>query len=172
MIDTAAVADGLHAGLAAGGVGHYIYLPDSVMNPLNVRAERDPAMATYVCAREDEGVAMAAGLFLAGKRSVVTMEASGLGYSGLILARCAIQRTPVFVIASHGGGLGELYDYHGATIAAGRGAVRGLGIESTVLRPDDDWGEVVRLALDTVHGQRAHVVLFVPPYLLTAPRKG
>jgi hypothetical protein len=100
------------------------------------------------------------------------MEASGIGYSALILARCALQRTPVFIIASHGAVLGELYDYHGATIAAGRGVVAGLGIDSVVLRPDDDWGEIVRLALDTVHGQRSHFVLFVPPYLMTARRGG
>jgi sulfopyruvate decarboxylase subunit alpha len=172
MIDVAAVADGLHAGLVAGEVRHFIYLPDSVMNPLTSRAEGDPSMATYVCAREDEGVAIAAGLFLAGKRTAIAMEASGIGYSALILARCALQRTPVFIIASHGAVLGELYDYHGATIAAGRGVVAGLGIDSVVLRPDDDWGEIVRLALDTVHGQRSHFVLFVPPYLMTARRGG
>ena len=39
MIDVATVADGLHAGLVAGGVSHFIYLPDSVMNPLTARAE-------------------------------------------------------------------------------------------------------------------------------------
>jgi sulfopyruvate decarboxylase subunit alpha len=150
MIDVATSADGLYAGLVAGGVSHFIYVPDSAMGLLSGHAERDPAMATIVCAREDEGVAIAAGLFVAGKRSVLTMEASGIGYSGLILARCAIQRTPVLIIASHGGLLGERFDYHGATIASGRGVVNGL---------------------ETVHGQRTHFVIFVPPHVMTA-RKG
>jgi sulfopyruvate decarboxylase TPP-binding subunit len=171
MVDVAAVADGLHAGLVDAGVRHLVYLPDSVMNPLTKRAENDPEIATYLCAREDEGIAMAAGLFMAGKRSAVVMEASGIGYSALILARCAIQRTPVFVIASHGALLGEVFDYHGATIAAGRGVVEGLRINHAVLRADDDPHDVVRLALDSVHGQRTHFVIFVPPYLMIA-RKG
>ena len=170
MIDVASVADGMHAGLVTGGVSHFVYLPDSVMGPLSSRAERDPSMMTIVCAREDEGVAIAAGLFIAHKRAVLTMEASGIGYSALVLARCAIQRTPVLIIASHGALLGETFDYHGATIASSRGVVDGLHIDHLVLRPDDDHEEVVRLALETVHGQRTHFVIFVPPHVL-APRK-
>ncbi len=162
------VALALHAGLTSSDVRHCVYLPDSVMNPLTARLENDRAIATYVCAREDEGVAMCVGLFLAGKRSVVIMECSGIGYCGLILARCGVQRTPVFLIASHGGFLGEAFDYHAAPVAAARGVVEGLGIAHLVLRPDDDYAEIVRLALQTVHGQRQSFVLFVPPYVMSA----
>jgi sulfopyruvate decarboxylase subunit alpha len=171
MIDIASVADGLHAGLVAGGVSHFVYVPDSVMGPLSDHAERDPSMTTIVCSREDEGIAIAAGLFVAGKRAVLAMEASGIGYSALILARCAIQRTPVLIIASHGGLLGETFDYHGATIVAGRGVVNGLAIDHVVLHPADDAAEVARLALETVHGQRTHFVIFLPPHVMF-PGKG
>lgn len=159
-------AEALHDGLASAGVGHCVYLPDSVLNPLTARLEGDPSIATYVCAREDEGAAIASGLFLSGKRAVVAMECSGLGYCGLILARCELQRTPVFVIASHGGLLGEAFDYHAAPVAAGRGVVEGLRIHHAVLSPGDDAAEVVRLALQTVHGHRRSFVLFVPPYVM------
>jgi sulfopyruvate decarboxylase TPP-binding subunit len=172
MIDVAAVAAGLYEGLVSSGVQYFIYLPDSVLNPLTKRAENDPNMQTFVCAREDEGIAMAAGLFIAGKRAVIAMEASGIGYSALILARTAIQRTPVFVIASHATQLGEIYDYHGATIASGRGVVEGLHLNGVELHANDDHADIVRLALDTVHGQRTHVVLFVPPYLMIARKAG
>jgi sulfopyruvate decarboxylase subunit alpha len=157
-------------GLLSSKVSHCVYLPDSVLNPLTAAMEYDPAIATVVCAREDEGVAIAAGLFLAGRRAVVMMECSGLGYCGLILARCELMRTPVFVIASHGGLLGEAFDYHAAPVAAGRGMVEGLHLHHAVLRPEDDPAEIVRLALDTVHGHRRSFVLFVPPYVLK-PRK-
>jgi sulfopyruvate decarboxylase subunit alpha len=171
VVDPAAVAAGLHRGLGAGNVGHCIYVPDSVMGPLTTRCEADPSIRTVVCAREDEGMAIAAGLYLAGKRAVVVMEASGIGYSALILARCQLQRTPVFIMASHGGLLGEEFDFHGATIAAGRGVLAGLGIAHYVLRRDDDWSDVVRLALQTVHGQRASFAILVPPYLLVSEGK-
>lgn len=162
----ASVALGLHNGLIEGGVEHCLYVPDSVMGSLTARCEKNPNIATIVCAREDEGIAIAAGLFIANRRSVVVMEASGIGYSGLILARCQLQRTPVFIMASHGGLLGEAHDFHGATIAAGRGVLTGLGIPFVVLRSDDEWAEVVRLSLETVHGQRSCFAILVPPHLL------
>ncbi len=130
------------------------------------RCEKDPSFATVVCAREDEAIAIAAGFFIANRRAVVVMEASGIGYSGLILARCQLQRTPVFIMASHGGLLGEAYDFHGATIAAGRGVLTGIGIPFVVLHRGDEWAEVVRLGLETVHGQRSSFAILVPPHLL------
>lgn len=172
MVDVAAVAAGLHDGLRAGDVRHCLYVPDSVMGPLTARCETDPAIRTVVCAREDEGMATAAGLFLAGQRAVVVMEASGIGYSALILARCQMQRTPVFIMASHGGLLGEAFDFHGATIEAGRGVLAGLNIPHYVLRPEDDWAAVVRRALQTVHGQRSSFAVLVPPYLLVGEGAG
>jgi sulfopyruvate decarboxylase TPP-binding subunit len=171
VIDVRAVAAGLHDGLKAAHVEHCIYVPDSVLGLLTDRCEKDPAIRTTVCAREDEGMAIAAGLFLAGKRSVVMMEASGIGYGGLILARAQMQRTPVFIMASHGGLLGEAFDFHGATIAAGRGVLQGLNIPFYVLRPGDDGSAVVRRALQTVHGQRTSFAVLVPPYLLVAEDK-
>jgi sulfopyruvate decarboxylase TPP-binding subunit len=160
------LADALHAGLIAAGVRHCIYLPDSVMGPLTDRCERDARIDTLVCAREDEGIAVAAGLFVTGRRAVVMMEASGIGLSGLILARAQIQRTPVFIMASHGALLGEAFDFHAATNAAGRGVVAGLGISSYALGGQDDPAEIVRLALDSVHGQRTSFAIFIPPHLM------
>lgn len=156
----------MHAGLVAGGVRFAVYLPDSINGTLTSRLERDPSVTALVCSREDEGIAIASGLYVAGRRAVVLMECSGLGFAALILARCQYQRTPVLVIASHGGTLGEPYTSHTVPIAAARGVVDGLRLEHYVLRAGDDHAEVVRLALQTVHGQRTSLVLFVPPYLM------
>ena len=118
-----------------------------------------------MCAREDEGIAIATGLFVAGKRAVVVMECSGLGYSGLILARCRLQRTPVFVLASHGGTIGEPFDYHQTPIAAARGIVDGLHLDHIVLRPGEDHAETIRLAFQTIENHRTSMVVFMPLYL-------
>ena len=164
------VAASIHAGLRAAGIRDCIYLPDSVTGKLTASLERDPDMHVVVCAREDEGIAIASGLFIAGRRAIVVMECSGLGYSGLILARCQLQRTPVFVIASHGGTIGEPFDYHTAPIAAARGVVRGLNIDSIVLEPHMDHAETIRLAAESVYGQRTSLVAFLPPYLAAEPQ--
>lgn len=160
-----ASATAIHAGLVAAGIEFCIYLPDSGTGALTELIEADERIATVVCAREDEGVAIAAGLFVAGKRAVVVMECSGLGYSGLILARCRLQRTPVFVLASHGGIIGEPFDYHAAPVAAARGIVDGLHLDQVVLRPGEAHDETIRLAFQTVENHRTSMVVFMPLYL-------
>jgi sulfopyruvate decarboxylase subunit alpha len=160
-----ASATAIHAGLVAAGIEYCVYLPDSGTGALTSLIEADARITTIVCAREDEGIAIAAGLFVAGKRAVVVMECSGLGYSGLILARCRLQRTPVFVLASHGGVIGEPFDYHQAPVAAARGIVDGLQLDNVVLRPGEAYAETIRLAFQTVENHRTSMVVFMPLYL-------
>ena len=94
-------------GAVRAGVDACVYLPDSCLTSV-IRAFQSSAKITMIpCAREDEGVAIAVGLELGGRSAVCLMEASGIGYSALILARAQVQRTPVVIVASHTGGAGE-----------------------------------------------------------------
>jgi sulfopyruvate decarboxylase TPP-binding subunit len=160
-----ATAEAIHAGIVAAGIEYCVYLPDSGTGALTALIEADDRITTIVCAREDEGIAIASGLFVAGKRAVVIMECSGLGYAGLILARCRLQRTPVFVLASHGGTIGEPFDYHIAPVAAARGIVDGLRLDNIVLRAGEAHDETIRLAFQTVENHRTSMVVFMPLYL-------
>lgn len=151
--------------LLRAGIDFVVHLPDSVLWQVPPLLER-AGVATYVCAREDEGVAMAAGAWLTGRRSAILMEGSGLGLSGLILARCQIQRTPLLVIASHALALGEPFDYHGATRLAGAGVLAGLNIPSVVVQDPRLLGTSVEQAAVTVQGQRSIVGVFVPDFVM------
>ena len=163
----AACAQAVHAALRAGGVTFAVSLPDSVLHPLDRLLEADPEVQTFVCSREDEGVAMAIGAYLGGKVPVALMEGSGLGYCALVLARAQIQRTPLLLLVSHNGALGEAFDFHGASRAAAEGVLRGLGIPHVVLTDRGQAPLLVRQALVTVLGQKTAVGLLVPPYLFT-----
>lgn len=60
-----------------------------------------------VC-REEEGVGIAAGAALAGKRPLLLMQNSGLGNSlNAITSLAGLYRLPLFIIMSHRGGAGE-----------------------------------------------------------------
>ena len=161
-------ADGLYAGLRRAGVNFAVHIPDSVLSGVTRRLAADPDVLTLVCSREDEGVAMAAGAFIAGRVPVVIMEGSGLGYSALILARAQIQRTPTLLLASHTPALGERFDFHGATRLAAGGVLAGLGIPSVTIYAPDQAATFAEQAMVTVLGQKTCVALLVPPYL-TAP---
>ena len=160
-----ACARAVHAALRAGGVTFAVSLPDSTLHPVDRLLRDDPDVQTFVCSREDEGVAMAVGAYLGGKVPVALMEGSGLGYCSLVLARAQIQRTPLLLLVSHSRALGEAFDFHGASSLAAEGVLRGLDVPYVVLTDPAQAPLLVKEALVTVLGQKIVVALLVPPYL-------
>ena len=159
-------ARAFHQALRAGGLDFAAYLPDSLLDPIEQLLEADPAVQTVVCSREDEGIAMAMGAYLGGRLPVALMEGSGLGLSGLILARGLLMRTPLLLVGSHTRALGGRFDYHGATRLVGEATLTGLGIPTVVLDDPRQIGTLVREALLTVRGQRVPVGLLVTRHLM------
>jgi sulfopyruvate decarboxylase TPP-binding subunit len=155
-----------HLSLRKAGVDFAVYNPDSLLAPIEALLEEDAAIQTVVCAREDEGIAIAMGAYLGGKLPVALMEGSGLGLSGLILARGLLQRTPVLLIASHNRTFGEQFDYHGATRMVGQSTLDGLGIPYSVLRSEGEIEPAIAEAVLTMKGQRIPVGLFVARELI------
>jgi sulfopyruvate decarboxylase TPP-binding subunit len=168
MTEAPGPAADIHRGLRAGGIDFAVYLPDSVLYPVMLALEADEAIETVVCTREDEGVAIAAGAALAGRTPCVLMEGSGLGLSGLVLARTIVHHVPLLVLASHNRVLGEGRSFHAATNLAAEATLAGLGIPHLVVTDRDGLGELVEQAAVTVVGQRSVVGLLVPPHLIPA----
>src|SRR5947209_13373297 len=126
-------ARAFHRSMREAGINFAVYVPDSLLSPIDTLLEDDPEVQTVVCSREDEGIAIAMGAYLGGKLPVALMEGSGLGMSGLILARGLLMRTPLLLIASHTRALGERFDYHGATRLVGEATLSALGIPFVVI---------------------------------------
>jgi sulfopyruvate decarboxylase subunit alpha len=152
-------------GAMRAGVDACVYLPDSCLTPV-IRAFQSSGKITMIpCAREDEGVAIAVGLDLGGRTAVCLMEASGIGYSGLILARAQVQRTPVVIVASHTGGAGEPHDYHGATVLLAEGVFSGLGIPYEIATETQSLELLMYRVVQTARGQRTVFGLLIPPFV-------
>ncbi|HUK59086.1 MAG TPA: thiamine pyrophosphate-binding protein [Stellaceae bacterium] len=162
-VDPASAA--LVRGAARAKVDACVYLPDSSLTRV-LREFQRTGVRCIPCAREDEGVAIAAGLHLGGSVPVCLMEASGLGYSGLILARAQVQRTPVVIVASHSRGGGEAHDYHGATILVSEGIFSGLNIPYEIARDADTIEAQVYRVIQTAQSQLTSFGLLVPPYVM------
>jgi sulfopyruvate decarboxylase subunit alpha len=156
----------LYRGLKAGGIDFAVYLPDSTLPPVERLLRADPEIQTVQCAREDEGIAIAAGAYLGGKTPVALMESSGLGYAALILARIQVQRTPVLLVASRNRVLDEPYDYHAASRIVGEGVLSGLNIPFLVLDDPNRLATLVEKAVVTMRGQRSCVGLLVPNFVI------
>jgi sulfopyruvate decarboxylase subunit alpha len=152
-------------GAMRANVDACVYLPDSCLTPV-IRAFQGSGTITMIpCAREDEGVAIAVGLDLGGRTAVCLMEASGIGYSALILARAQAQRTPVIIVASHTAGAGEPYDYHGATAMLSEGVFSGLGIPYQIATDARSLESLMHRVVQTARGQRTSFGLLIPPFI-------
>jgi sulfopyruvate decarboxylase subunit alpha len=167
-----AIASAVLEGLISARIERVFYVPDTVFARLIPRLLEQRLLRAYGCSREDEGVAAAAGSFLAGKLAAVVMEGSGIGYSGLILARAQLQRTPMLLVASHTLGVGEPYDYHGATRVVGEGVLKGIGIPYRIVGNLAEISDVIRLAAVTARGQKTIVGVLIPPFVASLPDGG
>lgn len=159
------VSASLLRGAVRAGIDTCVYLPDSCLTSV-IRAFQNSGTITMVpCSREDEGVAIAVGLELGGRSAVCMMEASGIGYSALILARAQAQRTPVIIVASHTAGAGEPYDYHSATALLSEGVFTGLGIPYEIAREPQSLESLMYRVVQTARGQRTSFGLLIPPFI-------
>src|SRR5262245_34467492 len=89
--------ESFHEGFKLAGIDFAVFLPDSMLDGVEQLMVERGEIETFQCSREDEGIAMAMGAFLVGKRPVALMEGSGIGMSALILARGIVQETPTML---------------------------------------------------------------------------
>jgi len=158
--------ESFYDGFKSAGIDFAVFLPDSMLDGVEQLILERGDIEAYQCSREDEGIAMAMGAFLVGKRPVALMEGSGIGMSALILARGIVQKTPTLLIAGHNSTLGERYDYHGATRLVTEPVLRALNIPCHVLFDPGEIRQVIVDAQATVEGQRIPVGILVPSHVI------
>jgi sulfopyruvate decarboxylase subunit alpha len=156
----------IHAALRESGISFAVHLPDTLNYPLIHALERDRDFISISCSREDEGVAIAAGAFLGGRWPVLLTEGSGIGLSGLILARAVVQRTPLLILASHNSALGERHDYGAATRRATEPLLTALNIPYVIARNGSEIPLLIREAQMTVQGDKRPVAILFPRHSL------
>lgn len=158
--------ESFYDGFRAAAIDFAVFLPDSMLDGVEQLMIERGGIETYQCSREDEGIAIAMGAFLVGKRPVALMEGSGVGLSALILARGIVQKTPTMLIIGHNSTLGERYDYHGATRLVAEPVLRALDIPYHVLFDPGHIRRVIVEAQATIEGQRLPFGILVPSHVI------
>lgn len=159
--DSRAVA-AAHGALRDAGINFAAYLPETILYPVMRAVEDDPDITSVSVAREDEGVAIAAGAFLGGRWPVLLTEASGLGLSALIIARATVQRTPLLILAGHNRALGERHDYTAAARRTSEPLLQALDIPYVVVRDRAEIPTLIKEAQLTVRGDKRPVAVLFP----------
>ncbi|MGO9965409.1 MAG: thiamine pyrophosphate-binding protein [Acidimicrobiales bacterium] len=86
--------------LKVWGVGQVSYVPDAGHARLIELFVKDSTVVSNVLTTEEEGVAIAAGAWLGGQRSVLLMQSSGVGNCLNMLSLAKIGRFPLLVLVT------------------------------------------------------------------------
>lgn len=124
----------LYETLKVAGVTHMSYVPDAGHATLIRMFNDDPEVITNVLTTEEEGVAIAAGSWLGGKRSVLLMQSSGVGNCINMLSLPVQARFPFLTLVTMRGEWAEFNPWQVPMGQATQAALEAIGI--TVLRAD------------------------------------
>jgi sulfopyruvate decarboxylase alpha subunit len=90
----------VYRALKQAGIRQVTYVPDAGHRSLIELALADPEMETTVLTTEEEGIALAAGAWLGGQRSVSLIQSSGVGNCVNMLSLIAACRFPLLVLVT------------------------------------------------------------------------
>lgn len=100
--------DALYTILRESGLDFFLSVPCKLLGGLIDKLQADTDIIYTPVTREEEGVGMACGAHLAGRRPVIVMQNSGFGNSSnAILSLLNYYRVPVVFVVSHRGSDGE-----------------------------------------------------------------
>ena len=125
-----AVADALRR----NGIHTYATVPDFIVSQVLEHLWADEECRVVTVTREEEGLGLLSGAYLAGQRGALLMQNSGLGNCVNTIASLSVaSQIPVVMVISHRGDLGE---YNPAQVPMGQAAERVLeALEIRTLQP-------------------------------------
>jgi len=124
----------LYDTLKSADVSHMSYVPDAGHTTLINLMNADLDVTTNVLTTEEEGVAIATGSWLGGKRSVLLMQSSGVGNCINMLSLPTQTRTPMLMLVTMRGEWNEFNPWQVPMGQATQAALEAIGV--TVFRAE------------------------------------
>ncbi|HST76089.1 MAG TPA: thiamine pyrophosphate-binding protein [Acetobacteraceae bacterium] len=133
--------------LKRAGIRQVGYVPDAGHAELIEAAHADNDMRAVVLTTEEEGIALAAGAWLGGQRSVLLMQSSGVGNCINMLSLPINCRMPFLTLVTMRGEWGEFNPWQVPMGSATPGVLERAGVHvHRVDRPEDAADTVVAAA--------------------------
>ncbi len=156
----------LHNVLTSAGVDRVAHVPDAGHAELIALCAGDPAMVTNVLTTEEEGIAIAAGAWLGGHRSVLLLQSSGVGNCINMLSLPAVGRFPLLMLVTM---RGEWAEFNPWQVPMGRATpttLEAMGV--TILRAEEpgDLVETVAAAATLAFDADQQVAVLISQRLL------
>lgn len=130
------------AGLKKAGIDFVTTLPDEKMLEVIRAVESDRELKHVPLCREEEGVGICAGAYLAGKKTAIIMQNAGFLNSCNALTTTSLQlQIPILMLIYYAGDLGD----RGFTTVGSvtEPVLQAMGFRSYVLRKQEDIDEIL-----------------------------
>ena len=130
------------AGLKKAGIDFVATLPDEKMVEVVRAIDNDPALRHIPLCREEEGIGICAGAYLAGRKTALLMQNAGFLNSCNALTTTSLQfQIPTLLLIYYAGDIGD----RGFTTLGSvtEPALQALGIRYTILRKTDEIDETL-----------------------------
>src|SRR5262249_15968487 len=116
--------------LKAVNVRQMSYVPDAGHAHLINLFEADPEVTSNVLTTEEEGIAIAAGAWLGGRRSVLLLQSSGVGNCINMLALATVSRFPLLLLVTMRGEGAEFNPWQVPMGLATEPALNAIGVRT------------------------------------------
>ena len=158
--------DEVHGALKAAGVGIVAYVPDAGHARAIERAVADPDVEAVVLTTEEEGVALACGGWLGGKKTALLMQSSGVGNCINMLALVKTCRFPFLTLVTMRGEWEEFNPWQEPMGGAVPAVLEAMGVEVRRISEPGEVATMVSAAADDVFGQDKAVALLISQKLI------
>lgn len=141
-LDAEASAAAIVAGLKKAGIDFVATLPDEKMLEVIRAVEKDTELKHVPLCREEEGIGICAGAYLAGKKTAIIMQNAGFLNSCNALTTTSLQfQIPILMLIYYAGDIGD----RGFTTlgAVTEPVLQALGFRSYVLRRREEIDSVL-----------------------------
>ncbi len=152
--------------LKAAGVSHMAYVPDAGHSRLIQLFAADPAVVSNVLTTEEEGVAIAAGAWLGGQRSVLLMQSSGVGNCINMLSLPVQGRFPLLMLVTMRGEWAEFNPWQVPMSRATQPSLEAIGLKVLRAETPEDLVETVEAAAALAYEADQQVAVLIGQRLL------
>ena len=152
--------------LKAAEVRQMAYVPDAGHTALIDLFHADKDVISTVLTTEEEGVALAAGAWLGGQRSVLLMQSSGVGNCINMLSLPAIGRFPLLILVTMRGEWAEFNPWQVPMSRATQPSLEAIGMKVMRAEEPDDLIETVQAAAELAFNSDQQVAVLIGQRLL------
>ena len=152
--------------LKAADVRQMSYVPDAGHSQLSRLFSADRDVTTNVLTTEEEGVAIAAGAWLGGQRSVLLMQSSGVGNCINMLSLSAIGRFPLLMLVTMRGEWAEFNPWQVPMSRATQPSLEAIGLKVMRAETAEDLVETVESAAALAYDSDQQIAVLIGQRLI------